>query len=626
MRITVRLFATLRDRAGREQITLDLPEPADVTALLTRLAADFPALEPSLSTVLIAINHEYAFPEDVLTPGDEVALFPPVSGGDGSTPWPEYFAVTQDPLDIDRIVAHITRPETGATYVFVGAVRGLTRQESHIRNTDHLVYEAYEPMAEQKLHQIAAEIRERYPGIQGIAIVQRIGKLEVGDTTVLVACSAGHRNDGCLEAAHYGIDRLKEIVPVWKKEVSPDGSMWVEGHYHPTPDDVRPAGSTPVTNDQPSADSLFTLGCPECAKRYPWDSRLLHCSCGHAFEVAHPPVFDEGLIDQREASMWRYRAMLAPSHVQSNTLGEGWTPLISINDLGRDIRLKLENLNPTGSFKDRGASLLTSILKHQGVERVHDDSSGNAGAALAAYAARAGLAAQVFSPGSVSPNKRAQIRLYGATLTAVDGSRPAAAQAAREAADGGHSYYASHVFNPFAVLAYKSLAYELWEQMGYVAPDIVIIPVGHGTQLLGMARGFQDLLTTGHIDHLPRLVGVQAQACAPIWHQFQQGTTASYPAGENLTLAEGVEIINPIRGKQVLKAITVSGGEVVAVSEDEIRLGVHELAHHGILAEPTSAIVWPALKHIATRTPAHLSIVLSITGSGLKAPDLQRFA
>jgi molybdopterin converting factor subunit 1 len=238
MQIRVRFFATLRDRAGMEETHLRLEDPATVSSLLDRLAEQYPRLRPSLSTALVAVNQEYVFAENPIREGDEVALFPPVSGGG----WPELFAITTDPFDIDSIIAHLTGDETGAAVVFTGVVRGLTGAAGEQRRTDYLHYEAYEPMAEAKLRQVAGEIRERYPAVHGIAIVQRIGRLEVGSPTVLIACTSGHRDDGVFEAARYGIDRLKEIVPVWKKEIGPDGAHWVEGSYHPGPDDVRQGG------------------------------------------------------------------------------------------------------------------------------------------------------------------------------------------------------------------------------------------------------------------------------------------------------------------------------------------------------------------------------------------------
>ncbi len=242
MQVTIRFFATLRDRAGVPETTLELDGQHTVGALLDRLAEEFPELEPSLGSALVAVNEEYAFRDEPIKEGDEIALFPPVSGGSESE-WPEYFAITPDPLDLDAIVAHITRPETGAVCMFTGAVRGVTRKEGEPQQTDSLFYEAYEEMAEKKLRQVAQEIREQYPKVQGIAIVQRIGHLNVGETTVLVACASGHRHDGAFEAARYGIDRLKEIVPVWKKEIHSSGSQWVEGSYHPTPEDVKQSSS-----------------------------------------------------------------------------------------------------------------------------------------------------------------------------------------------------------------------------------------------------------------------------------------------------------------------------------------------------------------------------------------------
>jgi MoaE-MoaD fusion protein len=232
MDIQVKLFATLKDRVGSPYVTVDLPDNATVSVLLDRLAAAQPKLAPSIATCVVAINQEFAFGSTPIRSGDEVALFPPVSGGSA---FPEMFRITDGAIDLNELVASVTLPSTGAVCTFTGTVRGISADHE----TAQLHYEAYTPMAEAKMKQVAAEIRERWPLVQGIAIVQRIGRLNVGEFTVLIAVSASHRDQGVFEAARYGIDRLKEIVPVWKKEIGPDGEQWVEGHYQPTADDVN---------------------------------------------------------------------------------------------------------------------------------------------------------------------------------------------------------------------------------------------------------------------------------------------------------------------------------------------------------------------------------------------------
>jgi len=239
MRITVLFFATLRDIVGARQITVDIDEAANSIELLRQeLSERYPAAADNLRIALAAINEEFAFDHDRLSDGDEVAFFPPVSGGSGvDRERPEIFRLPRAPFDHDEIVAAITTEGTGAVCLFTGTVRGQTAKDGHLPQTAYLEYEAYEPMALAKMKQVAAEIRARWDKVEGIAIIQRIGKLGVGDNTVLCACSSPHRDDGCFEAARYGIDRLKEIVPVWKKEVGSAGETWIEGDYRPDSSD-----------------------------------------------------------------------------------------------------------------------------------------------------------------------------------------------------------------------------------------------------------------------------------------------------------------------------------------------------------------------------------------------------
>jgi molybdopterin synthase catalytic subunit len=237
MAITLLYFSILRTRTGLARETLEVAGPISVGHLRQILVERHPALTQVLPTAVAAINRDFASDESVISDGDEVALFPPVSGG--GEPGPTVFRITQDPIELNDLLAELTLPTTGAACVFTGMVRGETRRgEKH--STTALEYEAYQPMAEAKLHQVAEEIRARWPSVEGIAIVQRVGRLDPGTPTVLIACTAAHRDTGVFEAARYGIDRLKQIVPVWKKEIDPDGETWVEGDYRPKPQDRHP--------------------------------------------------------------------------------------------------------------------------------------------------------------------------------------------------------------------------------------------------------------------------------------------------------------------------------------------------------------------------------------------------
>ncbi|UCC50936.1 MAG: molybdenum cofactor biosynthesis protein MoaE [Anaerolineaceae bacterium] len=239
MELNIRLFATLKDRAGQSNIRVTVSPPATVQDLLDAIELAYPNLAPSLPTVLVAIDKNFAFPSSIVEEGSEVALFPPVSGGNSSFPHPTYFAISHDQPDMRAIYTHLTQPDVGAIVNFTGLVRGQTQREGLPPETLYLEYEAYSGMAEKKMAQIAYEIWERWPGVKGVAIVQRIGRVDISDVTTFITCAAGHRDQGVFEAARYGIDRLKEIVPVWKKEVGPDRSVWVEGGYEPSADDNK---------------------------------------------------------------------------------------------------------------------------------------------------------------------------------------------------------------------------------------------------------------------------------------------------------------------------------------------------------------------------------------------------
>ena len=297
------------------------------------------------------------------------------------------------------------------------------------------------------------------------------------------------------------------------------------------------------------------------------------------------------------------------------SLGEGMTPLLPLQWDGVEVVCKLEFLMPTGSFKDRGATVLLSLARHLGVRQVVEDSSGNAAAAMAAYAAAAGLACDLFVPADASPDKLAQARAYGAAVRAIPGGREAAAGAAQQAA--ATTFYASHVWHPAFFAGTRTFAYELWEQLGGRGPDVVVLPAGHGTLLLGSWWGFADLVRWGYLARGPRLIAVQANRCAPVAHAWAGRKS---PAPER-TVAEGIAIAAPVRLRQMLRAVEETGGAVLAVPEEAIVSAWRGAAAAGLFVEPTAAA---ALAGLSAALRAGLCrpgerIVVPLTGSGLKA-------
>lgn len=353
--------------------------------------------------------------------------------------------------------------------------------------------------------------------------------------------------------------------------------------------------------------------CSLCERVYPLETNLWRCQCGGYFLLEGCSPFSASEVNQKACSLWRYRAFLPPV-TEVVSMGEGFTPLVEARWEGLPLFFKLEYLAPTGSFKDRGTTILVSFLKSQGIQEVVEDSSGNAGASLAAYAARAGIKARIYVPAYASPPKKTQIALYGAELVEIEGPRERAAEAVRRAAEGG-TYYASHYHNPIILEGMKTVAYEIWEQLGR-PPDNVILPVGHGTLLLGLYRGFRDLYEAGLISKPPRLYGVQAANCAPLYEAFRKGWDDVRACEARPTVAEGISIVRPLRAREILKAVRETEGGIVAVEENRIIDARDRLAHIGFYVELTSAVPLAALD-LLNLSPKELTVI-PLTGNGLK--------
>ncbi len=360
--------------------------------------------------------------------------------------------------------------------------------------------------------------------------------------------------------------------------------------------------------------------CATCGQTYPLDSRDWRCACGGLFDLQSWPDFDAASIDTTQEGLWRYRNLLPLDPAWAPvTLGEGNTPLVPVDWDGLSLQFKLESLAPTGSFKDRGAAVLVTALRGLGVERVVEDSSGNAGASLAAYAARASLACEVCVPHTAAGPKVAQMAISGTEVIQIKGKREYAALAAWAAAAHG-AYYASHVYSPYFLAGTETMAYELWEQLDRRSPSAVLLPLGNGTLLLGVYHGFQRLYEAGLIAGLPRLFGVQAEACAPIYRAFMEGRDSIEPCELAPTVARSIAIMYPARGAQVLAAVRATGGAIVCAGEEEILAARNQLARRGFYVEETAAAALAALPELGGLLggSAGESIVVPLTGHGLK--------
>lgn len=357
-----------------------------------------------------------------------------------------------------------------------------------------------------------------------------------------------------------------------------------------------------------------TLRCSETGERYEPAADLWQSGSGAPLDLEFEPRFDPDRLKSGAPTLWRYREAIPINDDGCIvTLGEGFTPLIEAELGGRRVRLKLDQLMPSGSFKDRGASVLLSHALELGVRRVVEDSSGNAGASTAAYAARAGIEAELFVPATASPAKLSQIELYGARLRRVDGTREETAAACQRAADS--AYYASHVWQPWFMHGTKTFVYEVVEQLGWRAPDAIVVPVGNGTLLLGCYLGLTELAAAGLIDRMPRLIGVQAAACAPLYQAWKSGADSAVAVDSRSTQAEGIAIAAPARGKQCLHAIRATAGEIIVVSEHALTAALRAATGLGLLIEPTAAVALAG----ASEFELPGATVVAITGHGLKA-------
>jgi len=361
----------------------------------------------------------------------------------------------------------------------------------------------------------------------------------------------------------------------------------------------------------------YEIKCSKCGRASQNLLSFMCPSCGQPLDVKLNFVFEKNTIIKRDYSHWRYRKSF-PYTKKSDivTLGEGWTPLIKFQN---NTYLKLENLNPTGSFKDRGSTTLVSTL-HKSVKNAEgylsEDSSGNAGASIAAYAARAGLKAKIYVPENVSGPKLNQIRLYNAEVVKVHGERSKVASEAQRTEK--NKFYVGHILHPLFRDGIRSLAYEIAEQFDWNAPKRVYLPASAGTLLLGVLSGFKHLITSSVIETMPEIVACQTSQVSPLYHRLKK---LSYtPPAKVESVADALVSVNPPLLDLMTERLEEAKGDAIMVEEDEILNAFKELANKGFYVEPSSAVAYAAYKKQLKIEQASKedTTVIVLTGTGLK--------
>ena len=358
--------------------------------------------------------------------------------------------------------------------------------------------------------------------------------------------------------------------------------------------------------------------CSVCGRRESVATRKPKCGCGGLWTLDFtPPKFDLAEVDRDEWSQFRYRKFMALEGEtwRGISLGEGMTPVVRLDE---NVLLKMDYMMPTLSFKDRGAAVLVAHAKAIGVEKVVQDSSGNAGNAVAAYCARARIGCEIFVPEGTSPKKIDMIRAHGAACTVVPGSRDHCADVCRAKVAEEGAYYANHVYNPFFYEGTKTYIYEVYEQLHRI-PANLVIPVGNGTLFLGAMKALEELQTSGCIDAFPRIIALQTETCDPLLQAAAQGRDDPAPVKPMPTLAEGIAIGWPMRGKEILAYAKKHSVRFVHAPEDRILEARAFLARQGVYVEHTTAANYAAYRRYCELYGPTPDTLITMCGAGLKS-------
>ena len=373
------------------------------------------------------------------------------------------------------------------------------------------------------------------------------------------------------------------------------------------------------------------LQCSNCGKLYPVEQINTFCTnCTKAPLVACYST--EGLrktsIDTTERSMWRYLAML-PVFDRRNivSLGEGFTPILNLKSTADKLGLvsvlmKDESLNPTGSFKARGMSMAISKAKELGISKCIVPTAGNAGGAMAAYCAKAGMKAVVAMPRHTPNAFKHEVEMFGAELVLVDGLISDCAKKIREMNVNGEYFDMSTMKEPYRLEGKKTMGYEIAEQLNWTLPDVILYPTGGGTGLIGMWKAFDEMIEMGWIaDRKPRMIAVQAENCQPIVESWNGTQVDSSAYKGRPTLANGLAVPNPFAEKMIMNVLRESGGRPIAISENEILNSQKEVGRtEGVFVAPEGAALFEALRQLVAskEIKPNQKVLILNTGSGYK--------
>ncbi|MCL1125881.1 threonine synthase [Shewanella surugensis] len=362
--------------------------------------------------------------------------------------------------------------------------------------------------------------------------------------------------------------------------------------------------------------------CMLCQKKHLASPTQIKCDCGGALWLNDSSLgLTKRDIISHDFTLWRYcKAYPINREDVQVSFDETITPMPQLEWDNTPIFAKMDSLMPTGSFKARGAAIVINYLKKQGIDCFAEDSSGNGGSAYAGYCAKGGLKLNVFIPAGTAAGKVVQTKMYGANCIEIEGSRADVANAAIDSIHTHGSYYVGHNWHPLFIEGVKSIAYEIWEQNNYQAPDNIVAPAGNGSLIAGAYLGFKALLQQGEITKMPRLFGIQSAAVNPFVKQFNHDTS---PVAPKNTIAEGIRIMRSSRITEIIQFVRETHGQFISVSESQIKDALFKMGQKGFFIEPTSATAFAGISKLISAgviKPDEKTVGV-ITGHGLKATD-----